>query len=166
MRFPSKFIIFALAGCSVGPPGDDQTTAARDESALRGIVAEYETAWNASDQRALGQLFAEDASQFLEKLPPSHGVAEISLNSIAARETERRKRCFRPITIAANDDLGYVVGAYAFDKSGIDAGSFVMTLRRNAQGDWRVESMLENSCNPNRPNPKSEISPRHTDSGK
>jgi ketosteroid isomerase-like protein len=146
MRKCLKFIVFALTGCSSGLPAHDQSISAKEETVLRGIVEEYETAWNASDQKALSHLLAEDASQYLEKRPPAHGVAEISLNSVAARETERRTRHFRPITVVANGELGYIIGTYAFDNSGIDTGGFVMTIRRDAYGNWRVASILDNSC--------------------
>jgi hypothetical protein len=153
MRWCSKFIVVALTGCSSQLPADGESTSAGDESALRSIVAKYETAWNASDQMAFRQLFVEEASQYLERHPPAHGVAEISLNAVSARETERRTRCFHPITLVARGDLGYVIGTYAFDKSGIDTGGFVMTLRRSVQGNWCVSSMLENSCDPIRETP-------------
>lgn len=147
MRSCSKFFVFVLTGCSSGLPAHDPSVPTVDESVLRAIVTEYETAWNASDQNALSHLLVENASQYLEKRPPAYGIAEVGRNSVAARETERRTRRFRPMTLVADGDVGYVIGTYAFDKSGIDTGGFVMALRRDARGGWRVASILENSCN-------------------
>ena len=104
------------------------------------VLRDYEAAWRASDPEALALLFTEDGFVLADGSPPVRG-----------RDAIRRKYAgsggplwLRPLGHAVDGDVGYVVGVYGRDPGEPPRGKFVLALRRDGTGRWRIAADMDN----------------------
>ena len=110
----------ALAGCGARA----HPVAPGSRQAIEAAVARYVAASNRGDADALAALYADDAML----LPPDH-------EPIKGRQA------------IGDGDIGYLVGRYHLpptDEEPADSGKYVMCLRRQRDGSWKLTADIWN----------------------
>lgn len=104
------------------------------------VLRDYERHWQAGDADGLASLFVENG------LIVRSGIWIRGRTSIQAayRNASGRLR-LRAVEYAADDELGYIIGAYGYgdDVPIEDRGMFVLTLKRSPGGGWLIVSDLD-----------------------
>jgi uncharacterized protein (TIGR02246 family) len=105
------------------------------------VLRDYEQSWRAGDPAGLARLFTADGfvptssgwRRGTEAIEEAYGFAGGALQ-------------LRAHAWAVADTVGYIVGAYGYgDRPGVpDRGKFVLALRRDADGTWRIAADLDN----------------------
>lgn len=121
------------------------TPAGSDEQAVRDLVARYEAASNEGDAVALTALYADDALL----LPPDGGIVaghdailDFWQDGIEAGIS------FEVVESSAAAGNGYVVGRFLMEANATtpaDSGKYVLCLRRQRDGTWRVVADMWNA---------------------
>lgn len=129
-----------LAGCAPGERPVDAGARRAIETAVRRYVA----ASNQGDAEALADLYSEDAVL----LPPDHEPVR-GRQAIGAYWSQGTDRGLEVTTLAVevNADLGYLVGRYnlpATDEEPADSGKYVMCLKRQRDGAWKLTADIWN----------------------
>ena len=136
-------LLGALAACGGQPRSRE--SARTDAKAIEAAVMRYVAASNRGDVDALAALYAEDAVL----LPPDHGPVE-GREAIADfwRQGTDHGLAIRTIRVDVQSDLGYLVGRYtlpATDQEPADSGKYLLCLRRQSDGTWKVTADIWNS---------------------
>ena len=112
------------------------------------VLRDYETRFRIGGD-SLAAIFSEDGFVLSGGQPPVRGRANI------ARFYSRAggPLALRAIAFAAEGDVGYIIGGYAYSTGTPDLGKFTLTLRREDGGRWMIFSDMDNSNR--RPQPTS-----------
>lgn len=121
-----------------GPPPPLPTATLPPE--IERVLRDYERGWLAGDEAALAALFAEDGFILQNGRPPVRGRAAIQQ---AYAESSGPLR-LRALGYAADDSVGYIVGAYGFGEGDADVGKFVLALKRVPGGPWMIAADIDN----------------------
>lgn len=129
-----------LAGCAAQPRPADAGARRAIEAAVRRYVA----ASNAGDAEALAGLYADDAVL----LPPDHEAVR-GREAIGAYWSHGTDEGLEVTTLSVEVDggLGYLVGRYrlpATDEEPADSGKYVMCLKRQRDGSWKLTADIWN----------------------
>jgi len=129
-----------LAGCAARPRPTDVGAREAIETAVRRYVA----ASNAGDAEALADLYADDAVL----LPPDHEPVR-GREAIGAYWSHGTDEGLEVTTLSVEVDggLGYLVGRYrlpATDEEPADSGKYVMCLKRQRDGSWKLTADIWN----------------------
>lgn len=119
-----------------GDPGSRQ--------AIEAAVRRYVAASNLGDAEALAALYTEDAVL----LPPDHEPVE-GREAIGAfwRQGTDEGLEVTTLTVEVDGDLGYSVGRYhlpSTDAEPADSGKYVMCLKRQRDGSWKLAADIWN----------------------
>ena len=128
-----------LAGC--GAPSRTDPGARR---ALEAAIQRYVDASNQGDAAALANLYAEDAML----LPPDHEPIR-GREAIGAFWRQGTDEGLEVTNLAVEVDggVGYMVGRYhlpATDEEPADSGKYVMCLKRQRDGSWKLTADIWN----------------------
>lgn len=104
------------------------------------VLRNYERAWQASDAAALAALFTEDGMVLGNGRPPVRGQAAVR----EAYTGAGGPLALRALAFAADDTVGYVIGGFAQREGEPDVGKFVLVLRREPGGPWRIAADMDN----------------------
>lgn len=131
-------LLLAACGPVPAPPGGE-------ERALRDVVARYEAASNEGDAVALAALYADDALL----LPPDGGIVA-GHDAILAfwQDGIESGISFEVVESSARNGSGYVVGRFLMEANATapaDSGKYVLCLRRQRDGAWRVVADMWNA---------------------
>jgi uncharacterized protein (TIGR02246 family) len=144
----SRAILLAggiLAGVLVsGCAGHGRVAEPGSRQAIEAAVRRYVTASNQGDAEALAALYADDAVL----LPPDHEPIR-GRDAIGAfwRQGTDEGLQVTTLTVEADGDLGYLVGRYnlpATDEEPADSGKYVMCLKRQRDGSWKLTADIWN----------------------
>jgi uncharacterized protein (TIGR02246 family) len=132
-----------LTACSQG-------LATRQPSARQAIqaaVGRYVAASNRGDVETLTSLYAEDAVL----LPPDHAPIEgrKAIEEFWRQGTDQGLRV-TTLRLEVAGDIGYLIGRYnlpATAKEEADSGKYVMCLKRQRDGAWKLTADIWNSSN-------------------
>jgi uncharacterized protein (TIGR02246 family) len=129
-----------LAGC--GGRGRPEEPGSRE--AIETAVRRYVAASNQGDAKALAALYADDAML----LPPDHEPIQgrEAIGAFWSRGTDEGLEV-TTLTIEVDGDLGYLVGRYnlpATDEEPADSGKYVMCLKRQRDGSWKLTADIWN----------------------
>ncbi len=129
-----------LAGC--GTPG--RVAEAGSRQAIESAVRRYVAASNQGDAEALTALYAEDAVL----LPPDHEAIQgrEAIRDFWRQGTDEGLEV-TTLTVEVEGDLGYLVGRYhllATDEEPADSGKYVMCLKRQRDGAWKLTADIWN----------------------
>ena len=113
---------------------------------LARVLTDYEKAWGAKDAAALARLFAEDGFVLQRNKPPIRGRAGIEKAYAGAGGP----LALRAFAYAAEGPVGYIIGGYAARAGEPDDGKFTLTLKKGADGKWRIMSDMDNGNRPPR----------------
>jgi len=132
--------VFGAFGCAphgrVAEPGSRQ--------AIEAAVRRYVAASNQGDADALAALYADDAVL----LPPDHEPIQ-GREAIGAfwRQGTDEGLKVTTLTVEVDGNLGYLVGRYnlpATDEEPADSGKYVMCLKRQRDGSWKLTADIWN----------------------
>jgi uncharacterized protein (TIGR02246 family) len=132
--------LLVLAGCA-GPPA---TTDPAGRQAVESAIRRYVEASNRGDVTTLASLYADDAML----LPPDHEPIQ-GRDAIRAfwRQGTDEGLEVTNLAVEVNGNLGYLVGQYhlpATDEEPADSGKYVMCLKRQRDGSWKVTADIWN----------------------
>ena len=115
------------------------------QRAIEAAVSRYVAASNQGDAEALTALYTEDAVL----LPPDHGPVH---GKAAICEFWRQGTdsglAVRTLRVEVDGSVGYLVGQYSLpptDEEPADSGKYVMCLRRQRDGSWKLSADIWNS---------------------
>jgi uncharacterized protein (TIGR02246 family) len=129
-----------LAGCGRGiGPGE-----VGSRRAIEAAVQRYVDASNHGDADALASLYADDAVL----LPPDHEPVRgrAAIGDFWRQGTDEGLEV-TTLTVEVDGDLGYLVGRYhlpATDEEPADSGKYVMCLKRQRDGAWKLTADIWN----------------------
>ena len=129
------------AGAAGGP--DPQPSIEIPEELAR-VLRDYERHWSAGEAEALSQLFVTGG------LIVRQGTWIRGREAIrTAYQNASGPLRLRAVEYGANDELGYIVGAYGYGEElpVADRGLFVLTLRRDESGRWLIVSDMDRAAN-------------------
>jgi uncharacterized protein (TIGR02246 family) len=129
-----------LAGCASRPATSD--FAAR--RAVEAAIQHYVDASNRGDAAALASLYAEDAML----LPPDHEPirGREAIGAFWRQGTDTGLEVTN-LAVEVDGNLGYLVGRYhlpATDEEPADSGKYVMCLKRQRDGSWKLTADIWN----------------------
>lgn len=123
-------------GQSQGEPGS--------RKAIEAAVQRYVEASNQGDAEALASLYADDAVL----LPPDHEPVRgrAAIGEFWRQGTDEGLEV-STLTVEVDGNLGYLVGRYnlpATDEEPADSGKYVMCLKRQRDGAWKLTADIWN----------------------
>jgi uncharacterized protein (TIGR02246 family) len=129
-----------LSGCGAGVAPHDPGSRQAIESAVRKYVA----ASNEGDAEALANLYADDAML----LPPDHEPIQgrAAIGAFWRQGTDQGLEV-TTLTVEVDGNIGYLVGQYhlpATDEEPADSGKYVMCLKRQRDGSWKLSADIWN----------------------
>jgi uncharacterized protein (TIGR02246 family) len=129
-----------VAGC--GAPKRPADAGSRQ--AIEAAVRRYVSASNDGDAEALAALYADDAML----LPPDHEPIQ-GRDAIGAfwRQGTDEGLEVTTLTVEVDGDVGYSVGRYHLpptDEEPADSGKYVMCLKRQRDGSWKLTADIWN----------------------
>lgn len=129
----------ATAGAQEAP--QEQLPSVQLPPEMDRVLRDYERLWAAGDAAGLAALFTEDGFAMQNGRPPVRGRAAIQQAYAQAGGPLR----LRALAFGAEGNVGYIIGAFAYGDAPGDMGKFVLTLRREPGGPWRILSDIDNS---------------------
>ena len=158
IRRSALVVIIALtAACSPAPapvPPPPPDTRAVDTAAIAKLRADYQAAWEAGDAERIGRLVTEDMVEYLDQQPTLKGrAAQVAFNTKTFAE-------ITPTRFAINSEEMQLMGDWAFDRGTLDIaftpkakgakpvtvqGRYIVILRRDRDGMWRLARGVDNA---------------------
>lgn len=131
-------VLLAACGGRVAPPEPGS------RGAIEAAVQRYVAASNNGDAEALADLYTEDAML----LPPDHEPIR-GREAIGAfwRQGTDQGLEVTTLTVEVEGNMGYLVGRYnlpATEEEPADSGKYVMCLRRQRDGSWKLTADIWN----------------------
>jgi uncharacterized protein (TIGR02246 family) len=130
-----------LAGCREPAPAADPGA----RQAIEAAVSRYVAASNQGDAEALTSLYTEDAVLLPPDHAPVHGRDAIGEFWRQGTDTGLEVRTLR---VEVDGSIGYLVGQYNLPSTAeepADSGKYVMCLRRQRDGSWKLSADIWNS---------------------
>jgi len=160
VRPGSALLLGLLSGLALGCVGVKPVSGRSDRQGIEAAISRYVAASNRGDADALTQLYAEDAVL----LPPAHEPIE-GREAIGAFWHQGTDQGLEVTTlkVEVNGDLGYLVGRYhlpATDEEPADSGKYVMCLKRQFDGSWKLTADIWNSSGDSTDDANDEPRPR------
>jgi ketosteroid isomerase-like protein len=110
------------------------------------VLRDYERAWQARNADSLAALFTPDGFTLSSNKRMRRGHAAIREGYAG----NGGPLALRAVAYAADDTVGYIIGAYARQSGDPDIGKFVLALRRARGGPWRIAADMDNGNGPSR----------------
>ena len=104
------------------------------------VLRDYEREWQARSATGLAALFVEDGFVLQGGRPPVRGRAGIT----RAYQRAGGPLVLRALAFATADTVGYIIGAYSSSSGSPDIGKFILALRRERGGAWRIAADMDN----------------------
>ncbi len=120
--------------------------AVRLPAELARVLTDYEAGWRNGDGAALSELFVEDGFVLPNGAPPVRGREAIR----AFYKGPGGPLVLRAYAWATEGPVGYIVGGFARREEQSEIGKFTLTLKRGADGRWRIFSDMDNGNRPGR----------------
>lgn len=105
------------------------------------VLRDYESAWRAGDGARLAGLFTTDGFVLPNGRLPTRGRTDIR----ASIEGPGGPLQLVAFGYATSDTVGYIVGGFRYPATTGPGGKFVLALRRDGPGVWRIAADIENS---------------------
>lgn len=111
---------------------------------LERVLRDYEREWEGRNPQGLAGLFTEDGMILPNYRPPVRGRAGIAEDYRNAGGPLR----LGALAFGAADTVGYIIGGYRWGSDTVDAGKFVLVLRRDPGGPWMIVADIDNTNRP------------------
>jgi uncharacterized protein (TIGR02246 family) len=140
-------IAFCVASFLAARPAQ----AASAEEAIRDVAKSFVTAANAKDAARIGALYAEDAVLMPPNQEMVRGRAAIQAFWQKILDGGAKDLSLTTMHVAVSGDVAYEAGTYQFTLAApgaqpvTDRGKYVVGLRREADGKWRMAYDVFNS---------------------
>ncbi len=157
-RILAILIVLSAATAVAQDPAGAPPPSVRLPPELARVLTEYEAGWRAGDGAALADLFVEDGFVLPNGAPPVSGRAAIR----AYYGGPGGALVLRAFAFATDGSTGYILGAFSRRVGEADVGKFTLTLRKGAEGRWRIVSDMDNG---NRRSPAPSPTPAPASSG-
>ena len=108
-------------------------------AALDRVLRDFETQWRAENKQGVAALYTTDGFLLSDGRPPVRGRTAIAATSQASGALH-----LRALSFASEGDLGWIVGGYRWGNETVDAGKFVLLLKRDATGKWLIAADIDN----------------------
>jgi len=143
-----------LTACGTTPPAQTAVAPA-DPAPINDLRARFAAAYNAGDAAAVAELYTDDAV-----VMPDHHAAVVGKAAIQQYLQGLFAQYTANLTITPGDteitgDLAHEHGTFAMTvtpKAGgnamTDNGNYLVILRRQADGSWKIHHDIDNSSNP------------------
>jgi len=105
------------------------------------VLRDYEREWAARSPAGLAALFVEDGFVLQGGRLPVRGRTAITE---AYQRSAGGPLALRALAYATADTVGYIIGAYSGAKGAPDIGKFILALRRERGGTWRIAADMDN----------------------
>ena len=105
------------------------------------VLRDYEREWQAKSPAGLAALFVEDGFVLQGGRPPVRGRAGITE---AYQRSGGGPLALRALAFATADTVGYIIGAYSSAPGAPDIGKFILAVRRQRGGAWRIAADMDN----------------------
>ncbi len=104
------------------------------------VLRDYEVAWKAGDGVRLAALFTADGFILPNGRLPARGTVAIQ------RSHQQPGGDLQLVAFgyATSDTVGYIIGGYRYPGAPGPGGKFVLALRRDKKGVWRIAADIEN----------------------
>jgi ketosteroid isomerase-like protein len=139
MRLPR--LVPLLIALAAAPAFAQAPATAAVPAPVQDLLRQYERAWKAKDAPALAALFTADGLALPNGRPPATGRAAIEAEYAQNAGSDL---LLRPIAFAESGELATVVGMFRLAPAQPELGKFVLVLRRQADGTWRVVADIDN----------------------
>jgi ketosteroid isomerase-like protein len=145
-RLALVFVLFAMPAAAQSPAAEAQPPVDLPADLAR-VLRDYERAWGSKDAAGLARLFTEDGFVL-----PNGGMPVRGRAAIEKHYTGSGGPLFlRAFAYGAEGNVGYIIGGYRGEQSGIDGGKFTLTLRKSSEGRWLIMSDMDSPNRRNRP---------------
>lgn len=114
---------------------------------LARVLRDYEVAWKAGDGARLAEVFTSDGFILSNGRLPQRGSAAIR----ASHTRPGGDLILVAFAYATSDTVGYIIGGFRYPQTAGPGGKFVLALRRDPKGSWRIAADIENSSESPRP---------------
>jgi uncharacterized protein (TIGR02246 family) len=146
-------LVFCGASLLAAQPAQAQP-AAGAEAAIRETAQAFAAAANAKDAAKIGSLYAEDAVLMPPNEPAVRGRSNIQAYWQKLIDAGARDASLNTTAVATSGSVGYEAGNYQFTFAApnaqpvTDRGKYLVGLRRDADGKWRLVYDVFNSDMP------------------
>jgi uncharacterized protein (TIGR02246 family) len=135
-------LLLALAACREAPAADPDADA---RQGIEAAVSRYVAATNEGNAEALSDLYTDDAVL----LPPDHApiLGRKAIGEFWQQGTDTGLEV-RTLRVEVDGSVGYLVGQYNLPQTAeepADSGKYVMCLRRQRDGSWKLSADIWNS---------------------
>ena len=133
-------VIACMVGCREAPAADLEA-----RRAIEAAVSRYVAASNQGDADALTELYTDDAVLLPPDHAPVHGRQAIGEFWRQGTDSGLEVRTLR---VEVDGSVGYLVGQYNLpetEEEPADSGKYVMCLRRQRDGSWKLAADIWNS---------------------
>lgn len=143
--FRLTLVLTALAGTLTACSQRLRTLQPSARQAIQAAVGRYVDASNQGDVDALTSLYADDAVL----LPPDHAPIEgrKAIEEFWRQGTDQGLKV-TTLRLEVADDVGYLIGRYNLPATAMeqaDSGKYVMCLKRQRDGTWKLTADIWNS---------------------
>jgi len=104
------------------------------------VLRDYEREWQAGSAAGLAALFVEDGFVLQSGKSPVRGRAAIN----EAYRMAGGPLTLRALAYDATATVGHIIGGYAYGAGAADVGKFILLLRREPGGPWRIVADMDN----------------------
>jgi uncharacterized protein (TIGR02246 family) len=146
--------VLALAGCQTGPKPEGKKDVAADTAEINAIRGKFSTAFNSNDAGGLAALYADDAVVMLTNQPAIEGRPAIQSMYEAMFKANTAKIAITTLETQVGGDWAFDRGnstTTVTPKSGTpveEAEKYLVLLKREPGGLWKVYRQIANSNNP------------------
>jgi uncharacterized protein (TIGR02246 family) len=146
--------VVACAACA-SPQPPQETAASTDPTPINDIRSRFQAAYNAGDAAAVAALFADDAVSMPDHEPALEGKAAIEKRMQEVFAQYSPSISITPGETEVHGDVAHEHGTYTIEltpKAGgtamKDNGKYLVILKREADGTWKIHHDIDNSSNP------------------
>jgi uncharacterized protein (TIGR02246 family) len=148
-------LVLVVFGCAPAPAPEEQASTPADPAPIDAVRDKYAAIYNSGDVAGLADLYTDDAVVMNNHEPAASGKQAILQQAQATVDQFDFNISITPVDTQIVNDLAYEHGTATVSltpKAGGDAmqqtGSYVVILKRGADGAWRLHREIGNSNQP------------------
>lgn len=149
-------VIVLMSACGGTTPTTQPTaTAPPDPAPINDVRSRFQTAYNAGDAAAVTALYTDDAVSLPDRHAAVQGKAALQQYFQEVFAQYNAKLTLMSPDLEITDDIAHETGAYSMTvtpKAGGNAmtitGKYLIVLKRQADGSWKVHHDIDNTDSP------------------
>jgi len=150
----SLALLLTVVGCHHGPPPEHKKDVAADMKAVDALRSQFAAAYSSGNAAAVAALYTDDGIAMLPNHPAVEGRQAIQTMLEGYFKENSAKIVHTPLETRVLGDWGYERGKAAVTvtpKSGKpveESIKYLVILKRQPDGSWKVSRDIDNSNNP------------------